>query len=327
MELNEIAVKYSLSEDDLKHLEGNESSLNIIKRLIANSQDKTIQRDAKAYHSYRESPYLSKSARELNFTGIINRNFVVENEFQNRINELHGTMFYFKERTKELATISGLDADEMRMAFGEGIQNILEHGKSDTVEIEISVKNLNTENVFMEMNFKHYMPEKDFYSLKDADINADNGITDFESSRGRGEFLMREIMDERKFINGVQKKPDGEKLYFFKRSMRKYLNPKPKKVFKKLSDDFKNYIDSLQNYSTALFVRMDYFSGKKEIVISEETARSNDVIKVMKDHNYHFNGSDSYRNIVFSFWETEISNKKQETLDYVVTELEKFIGK
>jgi hypothetical protein len=55
----------------------------------------------------------------------------------------------------------------------------------------------------------------EFYSIKQANFNADEGNANFESSRGRGEFMMREIMDERKFINGVQKRPDGEKTYFF----------------------------------------------------------------------------------------------------------------
>lgn len=315
-----------INDDEILLINSTSKVKNLISK-IYNHLTKTPpnHREIKAYNAYKESPFLNKSTCKLELNGIIDRDFVMKNEINQRIEEIYGTMFYFKERTKEFAEIAGLDSDSMRMAFGEGLQNILEHGKSNSVEINIIINNLNSNDTYMEMSFKHYMPEKDFYSLKEADINADTGISNFESSRGRGEFLMREIMDERKFINGVQKIPEGKTLYFFKRIMRKYLNPKPRTFTNHLTDDFKNYIDSLQNYKSALFVRMDYFSNKKEIVISEAAASNNNVISIMENHNYKHKGFDSYRNIKFSFWESNFDNNSP-GLDYVVTELEKIIA-
>jgi anti-sigma regulatory factor (Ser/Thr protein kinase) len=201
-----------------------------------------------------KSPYLKKSTNRMEFKGIVNRDAVVNDEIGQHIDEAQGTMFFFKEKTRELAEIAQLDPDEMRMAFTEGIQNVLEHGEGDNVEISVTVNNLNNDNVYLEMSFKHYMSDKNFYSLKEANKSADTGILDFESPRGRGEFMMREIMDERKFINGYEKDDAGTGHYFFQRILRKYMKSKPKNDVSKLTNDFKQYIDTLQNYGSALFV-------------------------------------------------------------------------
>jgi len=256
-----------------------------------------------------KSPYLKKSTQLIEFKGFVNRDAVVLGEFGQHIDETEGTMFFFKEKTKEFAQIAGLDPDEMRMAFTEGIQNVLEHGEGDNVEISVRVNNINSDNVYLEMSFKHYMSDKNFYSLTEANKSADSGMMDFESPRGRGEFMMREIMDERKFINGYEKDDSGKGLYFFQRILRKYLNSKPKKDSSQLTNDFKTYIDSLQDYGSALFVRMDYYAKKKELVISEQKGDIESITKLLNAHSYSYKGRDHYKNIYYTFWEKDLTEE------------------
>ncbi len=276
---------------------------------------------------YRQSPHLREAVQELRFRSVINRDYIINNELGKRIEETTGTMFYFKEKTREFAYLAGLDPDEMRMAFTEGIQNILEHGRSSSVEVELIASRINTEDTYLEMSFKHRMETRDFYSLHEADDSADRGILDFENPRGRGEFLMREIMDERKFINGMEKDPEGKGAFFFKRVMRKYKNPRPKPEVNQLSREFKSYIDSLQDYKSALFLRMDYFSRKVELVFSEERGSSDEIQEILQRYGYRFKGVDSYRNIAFSFWESDnLPETRQGPLDDILSEMEKLLA-
>jgi hypothetical protein len=312
--LESLAAKMQLPEKELQRLRKDPHTVASVNKIISfyTQAAEKQARAVKAYEAYKESPFLKNSSEKLSIAARINREYIIRHEIGQRINEVHGTMFYFKERTKELAHIAGLDPSEIRLAFGEGIQNVLEHGKSKSVEIRISVHNINTEDVFLEMSFKHYMPTKAFYSIQSANRNADEGISNIESSRGRGEFLMREIMDERKFLNGVYKHANGDKEYFFQRIMKKYKFPKTKQRTHKLTHEFKNYIDTLTDYDSALFVRMDYFEKKKELVLSENSGSLAYLNQVMDKYGYVLTGTDNYRSTNFTFWENELTEREQQ---------------
>jgi len=272
--------------------------------------------------SHKRSPFLKKTVKKIEFKSVLLREAIVNAEIGRGIDETMGSMYYFKEKAREMAHFAGLDSGEVRSAFTEGIQNIIEHGHGDEVEITILVNDVLNDNSYLEMSFKHKMDTKKFYTLKDANISADNAVTDLESARGRGEFMMREIMDERKFINGFEKLDDGTSYYFFKRIMRKYKKPRPKSKTEKLSAEFKRYIDSLQDYSSAMFVRMDYFSNKKEVVLSENRGTVDKIQNVMDRYNYRFIGSDRYRGINFTFWENDLSHGSHyDGFDNILTEL------
>ncbi len=276
--------------------------------------------------SHLSSPYLAASANNIWFTTVLNRDIIVKNEFGQKIDETQGSMYYFKEKAKELAIIAGFDSNEIRLAFTEGIQNIIEHGHDQNVYIEIAIENINSADLYFEMSFKHYMPTMKFYSLKDADKNADAGMQDLINPRGRGEYLMREVMNERKFFNGIEKRKDGSQVFFFKRLMRKYKNPKPKPSLHRLTDEFKKYIDSLSDFNTALFVRMNYVDNTKELVLSEKNAMLDHTKEIMKKHNYQFKGQEKYRNTNFSFWETNIADDDSGySFDRIIVELETII--
>jgi anti-sigma regulatory factor (Ser/Thr protein kinase) len=315
MNIDESVVEELIRQPEMK---------SVIDKIIRHFENRAgdLQKKIDSYESHKKSPFLKGSVNSIEYRSQINRKAVIENEFGKKIDETLGTMYYFKEKTRELAHIAALDPDEMRMAFTEGIQNVLEHGHGDDVEIVISVNNINTDNVYLQMSFKHFLDSKDFYSLKDANKNANEGIMDFENSRGRGEYMMREIMDERKFINGFEKNDDGTSYYFFKRIMRKYKIPKKHESSSRLSDEFKNYIDSLQDYNSAMFVRMDYYTNKKEIILSENKGRINDINKIMDRHGYVQKGSDRYRNTNFTFWEGDLKLLESKTgFDEIINEL------
>ncbi|MCP4138091.1 MAG: ATP-binding protein [bacterium] len=322
--INELNLNKSLFEEILKNPDYKE----IMESLVDcfSEKENTYRQIIKSYETYKHSPFLKGAADMLEFKATLNRKFVVENEFNKRIDETLGTMYYFKEKTKEFSHIAGIDPDEMRMAFSEGIQNVLEHGQGERVELYLAVKNIASENVYMEMSFKHYLDSKEFYSLKKANKSADEGILNLDSPRGRGEFMMREIMDERKFINGLEKTEDGSRYYFFKRVMRKYKNSKPKEKTERLTEEFKKYIDSLQDYRTALFIRMDYFKNKKELVLLENKSRLESIKKIMQKYGYTFNGSDVYKQINFTFWENDLlPTDSDDVFNEIVVELQKII--
>jgi len=321
--LNTLRIKESLKEKLLDKYQNDALFDELLATLINHEEEQN--KIIKKYESYQKSPFLKGSVDKIEYSTILRRDVILEKEFGKKIDETSGTMFYFKEKAKELAHIVQLDPDEIRMAFTEGIQNILEHGQGKKTEITMTVNNINSENAYFEMSFKHYMEEKEFYSLKEANRSADRGMIDFENSRGRGEFMMREIMDERKFINGLGKKQDGKNSYFFQRIMRKYKNSKPRGKTRSLSNEFKKYIDSLDDYRSALFVRMDYFLNKKELVLSEQVGKIEKIQEIMNKYGYKYNGSDKYKKINFSFWETDLENEDKNIFDKIISELKDII--
>lgn len=326
MEIEEIKSllkeKLKIADDKIEQLHADPELLDLLTSYLDHNRKGQA---AIPQEPEEPSAFLSQTTKEVRFRTIANRD---------SINQLEpgqgarGALFYFKEKAREFAIIAGLDPDEMRMAFTEGIQNIVEHGQGKDVEIEIAVENIGTEDLYFEMSFKHYMSTKEFYSLNDANKSADTGMFDFESPRGRGEFLMREIMDERKFLNGVEKKDDGSRNFFFKRLMRKYKNPKPKPLVARLDDDFKKYINSLQDFKSAMFVRMNYFEKKTEIVISEAHSSADTFRDVMSRFGYSFKGVDTYRNNAYSFWETDLDPEKAKgPFLSILGEIEKLLSK
>lgn len=324
-----LSKSANLTETETNQLKDIISNNPLIEKVFKSIEKDTqkLEKAIKASEAYKESPYIQKSSNSISIRAKLDRDYIAKNEFGKKIDETHGTMFYFKERTKEFAHIASLDTDDMRMAFGEGMQNILEHGQGQYVEIELSINNINSDDVYLEMTFKHNMSSKQFYSIQNANKSADEGILNFECSRGRGEFLMRELMDERKFINGYQKDESGKKQYFFQRIMRKYKTHKQKLSQVKLTKEFKSYIDSLEDYHSALFVRMDYFTNRKELVISEETGNLTTIKNLMEKNGYTLTSHDTYRNTTFSFWESKDTEKnKNNDFELILNDLESIIS-
>ncbi len=288
----------------------------VIQELLAD-----VRRKQKDINAIKDSPYLPDSIESLSFTGKVNREKVIENEYQKRIDEKHGTAHIFKETASDLAQIIHLDPDTIRLAATEALQNLFEHGSGRVAEIELKIDNINKENAYMEMSFKHHIPHNKFYSLKEANEKADAALLNFDNDRGRGEFMMRELMDERRFINGSEVNEKNQRTYYFKRILRKFTNIENKPKSEKILPEFRNFVDQLENYQVTVFLRIDYTTGKKSFVISSNEKDFDKISRLMEEKEYPFIRKSNYKSYIFSFW-TVPEEISQKSMNDIIKEIE-----
>jgi hypothetical protein len=93
-----------------------------------------------------------------------------------------------------------------------------------------------------------------------------------------------------------------------------------------MSEDFIKYIETLSDYTSALFVRIDHISMIKEIIISKEKGSIESIKKIMSMHGYELQGSENYRDASFSFWSAPLSTSEYNQFDSIVGELEQLIS-
>lgn len=174
----------------------------------------------------RRSPFIQSAISSLCYSVVINREEVVSKELHSRIDEKLGTMFEIKNQAKRFAHLLGIDEDGVRLMVTEALQNMIEHGYGRYGEVRFEINN-DAINPYLVCSFKHEMPPGSRYTLEDinrnalkADINSE--FFDFESSRGRGEFIMKQLTDERRIINGIELDRDGRKVHYFKRTLINY---------------------------------------------------------------------------------------------------------
>lgn len=275
----------------------------------------------KEINAIKDSPYLPDSIESLSFTGKIDREKVFQNEYKGRIDEKHGTSYIFKETACDLAEIIGIDSDTVRLAVTEALQNLFEHGSGKTSEIELKIDNLNKESAFMEMSFKHQIPHNKFYSLKEANEKADAALTNFDNDRGRGEFMMRELVDERRFINGSEINERNQRTYYFKRILKKFKNINHKPKAEKILPEFRNFIDQLDNYQIIVFLRIDYNTEKKSFVIASNPEDLEKITQLMESKDYQYIRKSNYKNYIFSFWMVP-DNINQRSINEIIKEIE-----
>lgn len=252
----------------------------------------------------KESPYLQSSILNLHYEAVINREEVVNKELGQRINEKHGTMYEIKTQAHRLAELLGLDADGIRMMVTEAVQNILEHGYGKFVHVTLDIDN-HSVNPYMVCSFKHELPPGEVYTLKDINQNALKGdVTsehfDFESSRGRGEFIMKELTDERRIINGIEINPDGQKIRYFKRILIKYQNPEgphEKVTFSEL----KTEIDRLDIDDVVCYFHVHHTSQEPTAVtIATLRSSAKRIATLMAEHGFQPTEEENYYRTVFS---------------------------
>lgn len=269
----------------------------------------------------KDSPYLPRSIKSLTFTSRVSRLTVYNNEYGKKIDETHATAHIFKERAREFAQIVGVDADSVRIALTEAIHNLFEYGYGDFAEINIHAEQPGNEQGYLQMSFKHQIEKEKFYSLKDADRNAETGIADLENDRGRGEFLMRELMDERKFINSREIDENGNTLYFFKRILRKYRNAQNLTVETGLPPEFTQYVDKLRNYQICLFLKLNYSRHERQLVVASDKDDFTAIRKIMNTMQYPFVEEKKYKDYIFSSWKIP-PEIEQSSLDSLIGSIE-----
>lgn len=256
----------------------------------------------------RRSPFIQSSIANLSYQVTIDREEVVEKELHHRIDEKLGTMFEIKNQAKRFAHLLGLDQDMVRLMVTEALQNLIEHGHGRYAEVRFEIKNDAVNPIFV-ASFKHEMPPGERYTMSDinrnalkADINSE--FFDFESSRGRGEFIMKQLTDERRIINGMEVNRDGQKIHYFKRILINYKNPagpRERVTFRELKDE----IDRLDYQDVICCFHVD-FRGDAPGLVTIACVRSNlpSVAQLMARHGYELQEQEQYYRTVFASFRT-----------------------
>jgi anti-sigma regulatory factor (Ser/Thr protein kinase) len=267
----------------------------------------------------KESPYLQKSVSQLIYEATINREEVIKNEFGKRINEKHGTMYEIKNQAYRFAHLLGIDPLSVRMMVTEAIQNAIEHGYGKYVIVTLEIHN-DVINPYILCSFKHEMPEGKYYTLKEIEENALKGDAtseyfDFENSRGRGEYLMKELTDERRIINGIELNPDGKKIRYFKRILIKYKypnGPKEKVTFSEL----KKEIDKLDIDDIVCYFHVHNVESEP-VAVTIATLRSSatKVANLMEANGFKLVEEEPYYRTIFATYKTDKKIQKEELLN------------
>jgi len=216
---------------------------------------------------------------------VLDRDEIISNEIGMGINEKHGTMYEVKTQAKRFAQFLGLDADMVRLMVTEAMQNILEHGFGKYVTIRLEIKN-DSVNPYIISSFKHEMPIGHKYTMSDINANALKGdVTsehfDFESARGRGEFIMKQLTNERRIINGIEINRDGRKVHYFKRILINYKNPGgPRERI--TYEEIKNEIDRLDYEDVVCCFHVDHSADRPDTVtIATQKSHAERVAQIM----------------------------------------------
>jgi anti-sigma regulatory factor (Ser/Thr protein kinase) len=267
----------------------------------------------------KESPYLQKSISKIVYEAIINREEVIKNEFGKRINEKHGTMYEIKTQAYRFAQLLGIDPVSVRLMVTEAIQNLIEHGYGKYAIVTLEMQN-DVINPYIMCSFKHEMPPGKFYTLKEIEENALKGdattaFFDFENSRGRGEYLMKELTDERRIINGIEINPDGKKIRYFKRVLIKYKDPQGPKE-KITFSELKKEIDKLDIDDVVCYFHVHHIESEPTAVtIATLRSSAPKVAELMKQHGFQIIEEEPYYRTLFTTFKTDKKINKEDLLN------------
>jgi hypothetical protein len=267
----------------------------------------------------KDSPYIQASVRSLVYEVNLDREKIMADEFGQKINERLGTMTEIKNQARRLADLIGLDSDMIRILVTEAVQNIIEHGHGKTVTVRLEVDN-NEINPSLTCSFKNLLPPGEVYTLKDINQNAlkgdlTSGYFDFEDPRGRGEFIIRQLTDERRIINGIEIDREGNKVNYFKRILINYKNPQGER--NRLGfHEMKHEIDRLDYEDVVCLFHISHLPERHEIItVAATQANSDKVNQIMSESGYQLINKDKYYRTVFLSYDVNHEYDKDELLD------------
>ncbi|MBX7058563.1 MAG: ATP-binding protein [Leptospirales bacterium] len=264
----------------------------------------------------RLSPFIQSSIASMCYQVVINREEVVQKELHNRIDEKLGTMFEIKNQAKRFAHLLGVDEDNVRLMVTEALQNLIEHGYGRFAEVRFEIKN-DLLNPYLICTFKHEMPAGERYTMTDINRNAlkadiTSEYFDFESSRGRGEFIMKQLTDERRIINGIEMNREGRKSHYFKRILINYKDPNGPKERINFAE-IKDEIDRLDYEDVICCFHVD-FQQERPNLVTIACVRHNlpKVAELLRQSGYEMIEQEPYFRTVFaSFRVPETADREQ----------------
>ncbi len=251
-----------------------------------------------------KSPFLPQTVAKLLYRVVLRREDILKNELRSNVNEKQGSLFEIKNQIRKYAPILGLDPDSIRIIVTEAIQNIIEHGHGNYAEIELEINNSGL-NPYFKTSFKHEMPEGKKYTLTQIEENAKKGdITseafDFDNPRGRGEFLMKELSDERQIINGVDIDEHGKKIHYFKRILINYKEPQGPRVETSF-DEIREELDRLDGDEVVCYFHIDHKMSKlNSITVVTNRGKELAVRTKMEEAGFALTHKDTYSKTIFS---------------------------
>lgn len=254
-------------------------------------------------NAVQKSVFLPQTLAKLQYKAVLRREDIVKKELQSRINEKEGSLFEIKNQIRKYAPILGLDPDAIRIIVTEALQNIIEHGYGNYAEVELEINNT-VANPYFKTTFKHQMPEGQKYTLAQIEQNAEKGdITspffDFENPRGRGEFLMKQLSDERQIINGVDTDEEGNKIHYFKRVLINYKDPHGPRVETSF-DEIREELDRLDGEEVVCYFHIDHKMNKlNSITVITNKNREMSVRHLMESSGFTLSHKDTYSRTIF----------------------------
>jgi anti-sigma regulatory factor (Ser/Thr protein kinase) len=265
--------------------------------------EKEIRSLKERLSSVANSPYLKNSLERMQVQITLKREQIIKDEFGKKIQEYQGSLYEIKDLIRRYAPLVGVDADSARIAATEALQNIIEHGDGPYAEFLLEIVK-NCENPFMKMSFKHEIAPGKKYTLADINKNALKGdITsdsfDFESARGRGEFIMRQLTDERRILNGVEILPNGRKIHYFQRVLINYQDPKGSRAETSF-DEIREEIQRLGMDEMVCYFHLDHKRSElRTLTIVIPKQREEIVKKMLSEAGFELNHKDTYYKYLF----------------------------
>ncbi len=257
----------------------------------------------------QNSLYLQHTIAKLNYHVKLKRDEIKAKELTSGMNEKQGSLFEIKNQIRKYAPILGLDPDAIRIIVTEAIQNIIEHGYGSFADIELEINNL-VENPYFKISFKHEMEPGKKYTLYQIEENAKKGdITseafDWNNPRGRGEYMMKELTDERQIINGIELNEAGKKVHYFKRVLINYKNPKGNRIETSF-DEIKDEIDKLDDDEVVCYFHIDHQKNEIDsVTIISKSENDNSIKRIMNEASFQLSNIDTLSKTSFSSFKTE----------------------
>jgi anti-sigma regulatory factor (Ser/Thr protein kinase) len=280
-------------------------------------------------NAVQNSLYLQHTIAKLTYQVLLKREEIYSKELTAGINEKQGSLFEIKNQIRKYAPILGLDPDSIRIVVTEAIQNIIEHGYGPYAEVALEINNL-VENPYFKISFKHEMKPGEKYTLTQIEENAKKGDITSESfnwddSRGRGEFMMKELTDERQIINGVEYDDTGRKIHYFKRILINYKNPTGPRVETSF-DEIREEIDRLDKDEVVCYFHIDHKRSELDSITVVVNAEKDIAIKqTMNQAGFELTHKDSYSKTSFCTFRP-ISKKKESEIQELFAKVKKLVS-